>query len=277
VSEIEHWLESGAPADVAEWLEAARAEQPSRRVVDRSAVLAATAVVTNAAVASGAALEAASSGTAAKASMLALAQWGLAGVIAGSAVAGGSALMTRHAAQVSRRTPSFVAPKPALLPLSAAARSSAGVAETPTNNPPLLPSSAPAAPSGSVHPRAASTSSTAASTSSTAASTSSAAPDARMSAELALLEQAQAHADRGETSVALELLSQHDRQFGPSAPLSPEARYLELEVLRASGRSADAASVARDILTRDAAGLHADRARQLLREEKVIRDGQRGD
>jgi hypothetical protein len=270
VSELEHWLESGAPADIAEWLEAARAEQPSRRVVERSAALAATAVVTTAATASGAALEAASGGSlgaAAKGGALVLAKWGLAGMIAGSAVAGGSALVTRHYAAPPEPVRSLVATTAVSAPAPARelrfTRGVASVASVASSTPPA-PTSAAAAPSGSAHARA-------------AAATSSALPDARMSAELLLLERAQASADAGDTSVALRLLNEHDRRFGANATLSPEARYLKLEVLRASGRAAEAQGVAREILTRDADGPHTSRARQLLREETVIPAAPGGD
>ena len=93
-------------------------------------------------------------------------------------------------------------------------------------------------------------------------------PDARMSAELLLLERAQASADSGKGAVALDLLSEHMRRFGPRSTLSPEARYLKLEVLAKMGRQAEARAVAREILAHDANGPHASRARHVLEEEK---------
>jgi len=266
VSDIEPWLEDGAPAEIAEWLRAARAEEPSRRVVERSAALAAAAITATVGVASGAVLEGAAAGGGAsggKLGVLLLAKWGLAGVLAGSVVSGGSAYWN-HVHVASSPRVLHEAPRPAAMGASPAVVAQR-LAENPatltppanTEGPPAAPAAekdGPSLPTPTARPRA--------------AEAPSAEPDARMSAELRLLERAQASADAGQRGLALELLREHEQRFGPAAPLSPEARYLKLEVFAASGRMTEARAVAHEILARDPAGPHAGRARRLLEQEK---------
>jgi hypothetical protein len=89
-----------------------------------------------------------------------------------------------------------------------------------------------------------------------------------MSAELALLARAQAEFDAGKLGAAHALLDEHERSFGSRAALSPEARYLKLELYVASARQDEARAVAQEILRRDAKGPHAGRARRLLEQQK---------
>lgn len=254
MSDIEQWLESGAPPEIADWLDAAREEAPSAHVLEAAVALAVTGA-SAAGVASGAALHTAKGlGTAAKAGSLALVKWGVAGVIAGSAVAGGSAWV--HHATPPREQQSVATPaeKAARMPRSPAATSPVATPTVSASAP--SPESPTLAPEPPLMARSAGTASSAAQ------------PDARMSAELMLLERAQASADSGKRALALDLLAEHARRFGPNSTLSPEARYLKLEVLARSGRQAEARAVAREILAHDANGPHAGRARHVLEEQE---------
>ena len=89
-----------------------------------------------------------------------------------------------------------------------------------------------------------------------------------MSVELSLLARAQTAFDAGNLSASQVLLDEHAQKFGSSAALSPEARYLRLELYVASGRADAAQGVAQEILRRDAKGPHAGRARRVLEQQK---------
>ena len=85
----------------------------------------------------------------------------------------------------------------------------------------------------------------------------------RMAAELVPLDQARVFLGRGKPSVALELLTQYEREF-PDGALRPEATLLRMDALRAAGNDAAAAALARRFLDDHGASPHAERVRALL-------------
>jgi hypothetical protein len=93
-----------------------------------------------------------------------------------------------------------------------------------------------------------------------------ASPDERLAEELALIDRVRTSVDSRNTALASTLLAEHERRFGKSAQFAPEARYLRLEIMVATGRSEEARHLAHEILERDPAGPHAARARALLKE-----------
>lgn len=71
-----------------------------------------------------------------------------------------------------------------------------------------------------------------------------------------------AKSDLGE---ALRLLDAYGQQF-PRGHLGPEARVLRIEALAKSGKTEQAAGLAREVLKTDPSGPHAERVRSVLSE-----------
>lgn len=239
MNDIEPWLDTDAPPDIAESLRAARAEAPRRAVIERCMTLVGTGGIV---ALSASAVGAATSGAGGKAlGATLLVKWGLAGFAAGTVLLAGVEL-TRRAA------PPSVAEAPP--PSSVAAPSGAA-----SSAPPVSPATEPSA---SVEPP------TPRSVSLNRPSTPSADADERLTAELALLSGARAAIDRRDAGSALRLLAEHAERYPNDARLQPEARYLRLEALELGGRPEEARDVARRMLELDPRGPHAARAREIL-------------
>jgi hypothetical protein len=262
VSNIEHWIDGDAPPDVKQWLLAARAEVPPRERVEACAALAAVSGVSlvTAAVAAETSLSTGAAGAAGKPLALALLKWGAGGLLAGGAFAGGVTAV-QHAAAPAPSAVSATQARP-IVASSAAVRtvsapepqSSATVAAPPAPEPerrsvPLPETRTVPEPGASPKP------------------TNAPALDARLAEELALLKRARASLDAGDVRLASLLLEEHEERFGATSPLSPEARYLDFELLLAGKRRAEARALALEILARDPNGPHAERARALLEKE----------
>lgn len=239
MNDIEPWLDTDAPPDVAESLRAARVEAPRRAVVERCMTLIGTAggVALSSSVAG-----AAASGAGGKALGAALpVKWGLAGFAAGTMLMGGVELTQRSVA------PSVAEPPPPSTALSSNPATvappfqpvTAGSASPEPLAPPSVPVNRPSSPSA----------------------------DERLSAELALLSGVRAAIDRHDTDTALRLLVEHARRYPTGAQLLPEARYLKLEALALAERREEARDVARRILELDPRGPHAARAKEILKKE----------
>jgi hypothetical protein len=242
MNDIEPWLDTDAPLDVAESLRAARSEAPRRAVVERCVTLigAAGAVALSSSVAG-----AAASGAGGKALGAALlVKWGLAGFAGGVVLIAGVEL-TERASQTSKSQPQPRSPPPMA--------SSTGPA---TDAPPVRPAAPPLASVES--PVRRSVPLDRAPGSST---------DQRLAAELSLLSSVRAAIDRRDADTALRLLVEHARRHPMDARLLPEARYLRLEALELAGRPSEARDVARRILELDPRGPHAARAREVLEKE----------
>lgn len=253
MTDIELWIEDGAPADVAAALRAARREAPAPQVIERCVTAAAAgAVGVVAFTAKGAAVELAPAafghaGAAAASTALTLAKWGAGGLLAGSLYAGGALVVQRTTAPLGgvhrqvtavgagaeRSKPGVVAPAPR----ESAPAPEAGAEASSTAHVPRPPAQGARG------------------------------PDAELSEQLALLRQARAALDSGSPAAATHWLSEYDRRFGNASSLSPEARYLRLDALLASGRREEARSVAREIIARDAKGPHVSRALGVLDEK----------
>jgi hypothetical protein len=254
LSDIEPWLDSGVSADIAECLHAARRERPHDEVVERCAVivaggglgLAAAAAAKGVPVAGGSSLAGVSSAL----SAAGLLKWGAGGLFAGTALMTSVHLATvppapdrpsapAVSAPVEPRAELVVEPEPARPPVASEKSSpepTANVVRAPVGAPP-------------------------------AASASPSSPDQLFAEELALVDRVRASVDANNPALASALLAQHERRFGKAAQLSPEARALRLEVLVSTGRVEEARTLAREILARDAAGPHAVRAREVLKEK----------
>jgi len=251
VTDIELWIEGGAPAEVAAALRAARREAPAPQVIEHCVTAAAAgAVGVIAFTAKGAAGEMAPAafghaGAAASSTALTLAKWGAGGLLAGSLYAGGALVVQRTTAPLGAvhgqitavgagaelSVPGTVAPTP---------RESAPAPEAEASSTAHVP-----------HPHA----------------HEARGPDVELSEQLALLRHARAALDSGSPAAATRWLSEYDRRFGNASSLSPEARYLRLDALLASGRREEARSVAREIVARDAKGPHVSRALGVLDEK----------
>jgi hypothetical protein len=239
MNEIEVWLDTDAPPDVAESLRAARAEAPRRAVVERCVTLvgAASAAALSASVAGAAAPGV--GGKALGVGATVLVKSGVLGMTAGMVLMIGLELTDRALA------PSLVSsPAPARAP--SRRPMSHGLPFEPALRP---PPSAEAPARRSVPPSRPSSTSA----------------DDRLTAELSLLSDVRAAIDGGDPSTALKLLVEHARQYPGDGRLQPEARYLELEALTLAGRSEDARGVARRILELDGRGPYAARARAILK------------
>jgi hypothetical protein len=240
MNDIEPWLDTDAPPDVAESLRAARSEAPRRAVVERCVTLIGTggAVALSSSVAG-----AAASGAGGKALGAALlVKWGLAGFAGGAVLIAGIEL-TERAAKVARTQPP---PPPSVT-------SSSGPAADAS---PVRPATAPLASVESPTPRSVSPD-----------RPSGPSVDERLAAELSLLSSVRAAIDHRDADTALRLLVEHSRRYPTDARLLPEARYLRLEALELAGRRQDARDVARRILELDPRGPHAARAREVLDKE----------
>ncbi len=251
--DIEPWIEDGAPAEVAAALRAARREAPNPQVIERCvAAGAAGAVGVAAFTANGATLKLAPAafghaGAAASGTALTLVKWAAGGLLAGSLYAGGALVVGRATAPVAD------VHRP-ITPVGAGAElGKSGVVG------PAAPASAPAPEAG----RAASI----AAHVPRAPVREARGPDVELNEQLALVRHARAALDSENPAAAMRWLAEYDRRFGAASSLSPEARYLRLDALLASGRRAEARSVAREIIARDAKGPHVSRARAVLDEK----------
>jgi len=253
MTDIEPWIEGDAPADVVAWLGAARRERPRDDVVERCAVLVAAGGIGLAAAAAAKPLAGGSAlvGSSSAAGTLALLKWGAGGVLAGTLFVTGA-----HVARLAS-APS-IAPRSSSVPVQAApARAPVSLAPaTREPEPTLLEESAAPPVSAKVSPAKHATDST----------LPSASPDERFAQELALIDRVRANVDAKNPAVANTLLAEHERRFGKSAQFAPEARYLRLEVMVATGRVEEARRLAHEIVARDSAGPHAARARAVLKE-----------
>jgi hypothetical protein len=240
MNDIEHWLDTDAPPDVAESLRAARAEAPRRAVVERCVALIGTAgAVALSSVVAGAATSSAGGKTLGAALLV---KWGLTGFAAGAVLIAGVELSERAV------TTSLAEPSPSSsIPLAT------GQA---TRAPPVRPATAAAASFESPTPRSVPLN-----------RPSSPSADERLTAELSLLSRVRAAVDRRDSDTALRLLAEHARRHPLDAQLLPEARYLRLEALELAGRTKEARDVARLILELDPRGPHAARARECLEKE----------
>ncbi|HEX6765546.1 MAG TPA: hypothetical protein VF103_08720 [Polyangiaceae bacterium] len=252
MTDIEPWIEGDAPADVVEWLGAARRESPRDDVVERCAMLVAAGGVGLAAavskpLAGGSGL--AGSSTAA----LSLLKWGAGGLLAGTLVVSGARVAGVTTGPSDRGAPASslsvsveVAPPRAPAPAPMAREAVPPVPEE--TAPPLAKAKAsPArAATESGHPHAS--------------------PDERLAEELALIDRVRASVDAHQPALAGRLLTEHEARFGKSAQCAPEARYLRVEVMLATGRMDEVRRLAREILDHDPSGPHAARARALLKE-----------
>jgi hypothetical protein len=242
MTDIEPWLQTDAPPDVAESLRAARAEAPRRALVERCVALVGTA---SAVGLSTSLANAASYGAGGKATgLFALLKWGLSGAAVGTVLVTSVEVTRRVAAP--RPVPSVHAPSVIETSVTSAKRALNVRAPLPL---------APVAPTATPEPARAPKVSSAPGI------------DERLAAELSLLNDVRAAVDRRDTDAALSLLAEHDRRYATNAQLLPEARYLRLETLELAGRGAEARSVARQILERDPRGPHAARAREVLEKE----------
>jgi hypothetical protein len=239
MNDIEPWLDTDAPPDVAESLRAARAEAPRRAVVERCVTLigAAGGVALSSSLAG-----AATSGAGGKVVGAALpVKWGLAGFAVGTMLMGGIELTQRAVA------PSVAEPAPPSAALSSGPATVAppvrpvttGLASAEPPTPRSVPPNRPPGPNA----------------------------DERLAAELALLSGVRAAIDRHDTDTALRLLAEHARRDPTDARLLPEARYLKLEALVLAGRREEARDVARRMLELDPRGPHAARAKEILEKE----------
>jgi hypothetical protein len=253
VTDIELWIEDCAPAEVAAALRAARRESPAPQVIERCVIAAAAgAVGVVALTANGAAVDLASAafghaGAAASGTALTLVKWGAGGLLAGSLYAGGAVVVERASAPSARVHRQITAVG------AGAELSKPGV---------VAPAPLEAAPTPEAGPEASSTAHV-----SRPPVHETRGPDAELSEQLALLRHARAALDTGSPAAATRWLSEYDRRFGNASSLSPEARYLRLDALLASGRREEARSVAREIIARDAKGPHVSRALGVLDEK----------
>jgi hypothetical protein len=239
MNDIEPWLNGDAPSDVAESLLAARAEAPRKVALERCIAMLGTA---GAVGLTASAASSASYGAGKSAGLAALAKWGLSGVAAGALLVGGVEIARNFTSPAP--VPAVVAPSVALpnLPSAMPAPVVAAPPRVPSAEPPPAQRSAPKlvdVPSD----------------------------DARLAAELRLLNDVRAAVDRRDTDSALRLLAEHDRRYGADGELRPEARYLRLEALERAGRREEARGVARLILELDPRGPHAARAKEVLEKE----------
>lgn len=246
MSDIEHWINSGAPPDVVEALKAARAEAPNTGAVERCALLAAgagssLALSTADALATSAKLGATGVSKAASLGALTLAKWGVGGLIAGGA------LMTSVELVVEPGAPAPQKPE-AALSRGTGARAVESRATAPAHEPARSLTPSPTLPVERETTRGASSISS----------------ERRLAEELGLLERVRASLDAGNLAGATRLLGEHSERFGPASPLAPEARYLKLMVLQASQRPSEAQALAREIIERDPSGPHVARARAVL-------------
>ncbi len=252
MTDIEPWIEGDAPADVAEWLSAARREQPREAVIERCSMLVAAGGLGLAAavkpLASGSGLV--GSSTAA----LALLKWGAGGVLAGSLLATGAHFAAIATEPRVRSAP----PNAAMQPVEAPK------ARRPVSPPPDTREAEPVLTEESVPLPASERASPAKPASESAQPNAS--PDERLAEELALIDRVRASVDAKNPVLAGALLAEHERRFGKSAQLAPEARYLRLEVMIATGRIEEARRLAKGIVERDPSGPHAARARAFLKE-----------
>lgn len=254
MSDIEHWLDGDVPDEIGEYLRAARAEAPRSELVERCAVAVAAGGIALAAAASkssfgvGSGLLGSSSGAGAVTG-LALVKWGAGGVLAGTLFATGIGLAVRiddgarRIESASERGVHLPAPLPS---------GGAPVPKAPLPAPLTAPAATAVNSSATTRSKAVASAST---------------PDTRLTEELSLLGRARASIDARNTTLAGELLAEHERRFGQSARLSPEARYLRLELLADTGRREEARALAREILKRDSSGPHVARARAVLEEK----------
>jgi hypothetical protein len=257
VTEIEHWSESGASAEILELLSAGRGEAPAPELVERCAALAAAGVGLSGA---GAAFEAGrallgeaglgAAGVKGASGALSILKWGLLGIAAGTTFAGGAELVRRSTVStVSTPAPARIAAKaraqptaPSALPLpSAPGAALTGPPEAPDRSRSRLAAPLPSSPlSGR---------------------------DERLREELELLRRIRGKLDAEELDSTPELFLEHERRFGSSSALSPEARYLKLEVLVRSGQLEEAKKLASEIIQRDAKGPHVARAKEILQRK----------
>jgi hypothetical protein len=87
--------------------------------------------------------------------------------------------------------------------------------------------------------------------------------DSTISIEIALIDEARRALQAGRAASALQALTRHRTEV-KRPRLAPEAQYLEMEALFATGNSAAAQASARALLARHPKGPHATRAQALL-------------
>ena len=250
--DIEPWIEDGAPAEVVAALRAARREAPEPQAIERCLATAAAGAVGIAALtANGASINMAPAafghaGAAASGTVLSLVKWGVGGLLAGSLYAGGALVVGRTTAPLARvHGPITASGAGAELGTSgvappAQASAPAPAAEVEASSPAHVPRPLAREARG---------------------------PDAELTEQLALLRHARTALDSGAPLAATRWLAEYERRFGDASSLSPEARYLRLDALLASGRREEARRVAREIIARDAKGPHVSRARGVLDEK----------
>jgi hypothetical protein len=249
MSDIEHWIDGDAPDEVRELLRAARVEAPRKRAVDKAiaAVGALSATGTLATAASGAAL-----GPAGK--LIVLLKWGIGGALSGVVVVGGMSLARDAMAPAESPVPALPgASAPARVP-SARPEPTAAVHSEPAAS--AVPVAPPASIAKVATPRPSAT------------FDGLPGPDPRLAAELALIDRARAAVDAKDGARALAELSKHEQQFGRSARLLPEARYLRLEALLLTQDRSGAEAQARKILTEDPHSPHSRRAESVLKQNR---------
>jgi hypothetical protein len=259
MTEPKRWAEDGASAVVGQLLRAAAEEQPTSHSLER-----ALAGVTAAGVVTGSASAAAGSVATAKGMPLAsaiFAKWMLYGVVA-TLTAGGLGLGARRLLQAAPAAPSpaqgaaLALPSTQTLPSAQALRDSPST-EAPTDARPAR-ATAPAAPGvRASHP------------SSVAQASSAPAVEpvldaAALAQETQLVDHARAELGAGHAGAALATLDEYQARF-PQPRYAPEALYLRMEALLASGNAAAARQVAGRLASRYPNGPHAARAEALLK------------
>ena len=255
MTDIEPWLDGDAPADVADWLGAARRERPRDDVIERCAVLVAAGGVGLAAAAAAKPLAGGSSLVGSSTVGGVLVKWGVGGVLAGTLFATGAHFVgvanTPTVPSAAPRSSSVSVPAaPVGVPVSPAPELRNAESE------PILPDEPPRAQTSAGSP----------STKPATEASKNASPDQHLAEELALIDRVRASVDAKNPALARTLLAQHERRFGKSAQFAPEARYLRLEVAAATANIEEARRLAHEILERDPSGPHAARARALLKE-----------
>jgi len=261
VTDIEPWVEGDAPAEMAEWLGAARRERPRDDIVGRCAILVAAGGV--GLVAAAAKPIAGGSGLfGSSTAALTLLKWGAGGVLAGTLFATGAYVAGLASAPSVRSAPPHPKSESVEAPRVRGPVLSAPAPRDVEPEPDTPDESAPAPVGTETLPAKPTTDSP----------RSKASPDERLAEELALIDRVRASVDASNPALASTLLAEHGRRFGKSAQFAPEARYLRLEVMVATGRNEEARRLAHEILERDPSGPHAAQARALLKESDPERE-----
>jgi TolA-binding protein len=261
-------LADDADSDLSLLLRAGQAEAPPRHALQKTlAGLGAATTVVGATHAAGAAV------TVGKLGVWTLAKWAGAGLVSGVVAVGGVELV-QHGIESSRERAVAVASSttPAATPAARTAGAQQGAQPLAANMPeseglPVLPAETRRAGdrhAGAVHPERPPVSGVKpAGPTSNRGAEPKPEEDSTISVEIALIDEARRALQAGRAAAALEALRRH-RVEVKRQRLAPEAVYLEMEALFASGNASAAQAAARKLLATYPKGPHAARAQSIL-------------